>query len=295
MAQDPTANPYEPPLGGDFDHDRELASPEWEYEQQRTTYALCRLGFGIVSAALVLACFSTLLTFLAVFGFRHVVRAIVTTQAWHWIDAPIVWGSLVGTYLLWGRWRQRGWQRRSGLLVLMCFVDGTLWLLEHAVELGIHEGEVRHEWMRSQLGQALGWAEFTLMARLACDLLAHLGIDQAPEAGKATRSLAATGAVVWFICFLRRTRFDTWPLVDQGINSAETLLLTMGVHMIWSITLIQVTALTIAATRQTSRALREMEREHQDQGMLRSASERGEFPGPSPSAKPKSDRDSLDW
>ncbi|MDR3638739.1 MAG: hypothetical protein P4L84_33340 [Isosphaeraceae bacterium] len=278
MEQDRTTNPYRPPIFPG--EDRESSSPEIEHEQQRLTYSLCRVGFGILSFALVLACFTSLLWLLPWFGARNVVRAIVNTRAWAWIDVPIVWGSLVGTYLLWGRWRERGWQRRSGLLLLMCFVDSALWFLEHATDLGIHEGEVGHEWLRNQLGQALGWAEFTLIAGLACDLLAHLGVDQAPEAGKATRSLAATGAVVWLILFLKRTAWRKgWPLLDGGIDSPETLLLTMGSHMIWAITLIQVTALTIAATRQTTRILRDMEREHQEHEMLRSSSEHSDFLG----------------
>lgn len=294
MEKDTPTNPYQPPFtAGD---DSAFPSPELDHERQRWTYTLCRLGFGVLSVALVLACCTSLLWLLSWFGARNIMRAIVMTRAWHWIDVPIVWGSLVGTYLLWGRWNERGWQRRSGLLLLMCFVDAALWLFEHANDLGLHEGEIGHEWLRSQLGEALGWAEFTLMAGLACDLLAHLGVEQAPEAGKATRSLSATGAVVWMILFLERTAWrQGWPLLDQGIHSPETLLLTMGTRMIWAITLIQVTALTIAATRQTHRVLREMERDQQEHELLRSPSESAEFASRSLSGKAKSERDPLDY
>ena len=100
---------------------------EQEREQERQTYRLCRLGFAILSFALVIACLSTLLTLLALLGGRPLVPLLQNSPLWKWVDAPIVWGSLVGTYLLWGRWDNPSWQRRSGLLVVMGVVDVVLW------------------------------------------------------------------------------------------------------------------------------------------------------------------------
>ena len=60
-------------------------------------------------------------------------------------------------------------------------------------------------WLRSNLGQALGWAEFALMASLSGDYLVHLGLDQAEDSAKSTRSLAATGAVIWMLRFCEPT------------------------------------------------------------------------------------------
>ena len=87
----------------------------------------------------------------------------------------------------------------------MGLVDLVLWFLEHGNDLELRLGDVGHDWFRSHLGEALGWAEFALITSLACDFLVHLGIDQAREAGKATRSLAATGAVVWMLLFSMQT------------------------------------------------------------------------------------------
>src|SRR6478736_5849645 len=105
----------------------------------------------------------------------------------------------------------------------MCFVDGILWLLEHGNQIGLQLTDVGHDWLRSELGQALGWAEFALLASLSGDLMAHFGVEHAPEAGKATRSLAATGAAVWFLFFLEQTAWG-WPLRARGVDTPEAIL-----------------------------------------------------------------------
>ncbi|MEJ7638642.1 MAG: hypothetical protein WKF75_11865 [Singulisphaera sp.] len=236
---------------------------EQEREEQRRTYLLCRLGFAILSVALVLACISWALSMAGPF-----VGWVRRSAFLHWFGTPIVWGSLVGTYLLWGRWNHRSWQRRSGLLLLMSLVDLILWFLEHGNDLSLRLGDVGHEWFRSHLGQALGWAEFALITSLACDFLVHLGIDQAREAGKATRSLAATGAVIWMLLFSMLTNWRGWPLAPRGAMTPEMFLLGLGTEVIWMITLLQVTALTIAAWRQSTRALLEMDRDDQEYDLL---------------------------
>ncbi len=285
-----TNNPYQSPQFPDEPH--EFNTPETERERQRLTYQLCRLGFGLLSGALVVASVTSVLGLLFLFmGRGGVGNQIMESAIWKWSHVPVVWGSLIGAYLLWGRWKARAWQRRSGLLLLMCIVDAALWFLEHANEFGLHEGRVDYLWLRNELGEALGWAEFALLATLSCQMLAHLGVEQAPEAGKATRSLAATGAVVWMIFFLQCTDWRNLGAQDHPrIRGAEGVLLYFGTHMIFTLVLIQVTALTIAATRQLNRVLLEMDREDREPELLRSSSELGEPPG----KKPQSNRDSWD-
>jgi hypothetical protein len=251
---------------------------ELEREQQRWAYQLCRTGFAILSIALIAACLCTLLSFTrnfgVLFGFRFDARWIFHSAWWRWADVPIVWGCLVGWYLLWGRWSEPGWQRRSGLLVLMGTADLVLWFLDHGAALGLRLEDVGHRWLRDQLGHALGWSEFALTASLTCDFLAHLGVDHAPDAGKATRSLAATGAVIWMLLFWQQTDWKQgWPLQGQGIHSWEMLLLTLASDLIWTMTLIQVTALSVAAARQGSSILAELDREDREHDLLRSPSD----------------------
>jgi hypothetical protein len=50
-------------------------------------------------------------------------------------------------------------------------------------------------------------------------------------------------------------------------------LLVYGSSLIWTITLIQVTAMVISAVRQSSLVLQEMDHEDQDQDLLRSRSD----------------------
>src|SRR3954470_15133152 len=95
---------------------------EQEREEQRRTYVLCRLGFAILSIALALACISWALS-MAGFLLFPIVGRIRRSAFLYWVDPPLGWGSLVGTYLLWGRWSHPSWQSRSGLLLVMGLVD----------------------------------------------------------------------------------------------------------------------------------------------------------------------------
>jgi hypothetical protein len=244
---------------------------DFEREQERQRYRICRLGFATLSFALVVACLTTMLSLPRIFAGRAFLPWLHNSAWWKWVDAPIVWAFLVGTYLLWGRWNNPSWQRRSGLLVLMGLVDVVLWLLEHGGSLGLRTEEVGHLWLRESLGQALGWAEFMLVASLSCEMLVHLGVTQAAETGKATRSLAVTGSVVFFLFFCEMTDWHAWPLVEHR-PTPQGLLLFLGQTMIGTITLIQVTALAIATARQCAAVLREMDREDDEHDPLKSAS-----------------------
>jgi hypothetical protein len=243
-------------------------------DSQRQSYQLCRLGFAILSFALVLACFTSILEVVYKFEGHSFVDWIISMGWFRLVGPTIVWGSLIGTYLLWGRWNDSGWQRRVGLLLVMSVVDVVLWAMDHGDALNLQIGDFGHRWLRNHLGQALGWAEFALIASLAGDVLGHLGVEPAREASKSTRALAATGAVVWMLLFCQRTDWHRgWPLQGPRRGSIEAFLLDLGSTMIWTITLIQVTALTIAATRETSRALSEMELEDRQDDLFRSPSE----------------------
>ena len=244
-----------------------------EREQFRKTYLVSRLGFTLLAVALGLACGTSLLDLFGTFDPGLVLR-IERSDWYRWLDLPIVWGSLVGASLLWGRWEEVSWQRRSGLLLVMSLADVGLWVLAHAGALGRGELSIGHEWLRYHLGEALGWAEFALLASLASDYLGHLGVEEAAESAKAARSMAATGAVVWMLVFCERTHWARgWPLQPhRPLRSLEVLLLIHGWKLIWTITLIQVTALVISATRQSSRVLAEIQREDEADDPLRSRS-----------------------
>ena len=240
-----------------------------EREHLRKTYQLCRTGFFFLAVSLVPASIMMLLTMVGLLGDRGLFQRIVNSPWNHWVSTVSVWGSLVGTMLFWARWDHKSWQRRTGFLLFMCLVDMVLWFMDQSE--GQAPGQVN--WLRSNLGQALGWAEFALLASLSGDYLVHLGLDQAEDSAKSTRSLAATGAVVWMLQFCESTNWDGgWPLRPRMFGM-QSWLLFLGSELIWTITLIQVTALVIAAFRQSNRTLGEMEREDQDHELLQFPSE----------------------
>jgi hypothetical protein len=244
-----------------------------EREQLRKTYQLCRLGFLIIAGALVLACFISLLDLYGRFD-RSLDIWIRQSGISQWIDAPIVWGCLIGATLLWGRWDHVSWQRRAGLFLVMNLVDVGLWFVSRADAMGPQAGEFGHEWLRSSLGVALGWGEFALLSSLTCDYLTHLGVEHARDSDRSTRSMAATGAMVWLLYFCQRTNWrGGWPLQFHQGRGLDGFLVFYGYQLIWTITLIQVTALVISAVRQSTTVLEEIEREDQESDLLRSRSD----------------------
>ena len=52
----------------------------------------------------------------------------------------MILAMLVGPYALWGRWPDRAWIRRSGLLIVVGLVDVILFGLDHLQELGLGRG-----------------------------------------------------------------------------------------------------------------------------------------------------------
>jgi hypothetical protein len=244
-----------------------------EREQLRKTYQLCRLGFAITAFGLALACFGSVLGLVGFFN--RDLSIWIHTQMWYqWLRTPIVWGGLIGTTLLWGRWNHASWQRRVGLLLLMCLTNLALWFVARGDAMGLQVGDVGHGWLRENVGIALGWGKFALLSSLSCGYLVHLGVDHASDSDKSTRSMAATGALVWMLFFSQQTDWGGgWPLKPRRIGGLEGDLLVYGFRLIWTITLIQVTAMVISAVRQSTHVLDEMDREDQDLDLLRSRSD----------------------
>ena len=118
------------------------------------------------------------------------------------VDVPITWGSLLGVTLLWGRFdHARGWQRRVGPLLVMS--SGSRRVVAARSRRGTgtrRRGGVGHDWLRGNLGQALGWAETRAHGRPLCDYLEHLGVEDFPasRASRRDRSTALT-APSWLL------------------------------------------------------------------------------------------------
>ena len=245
-----------------------------ERDQLRKSYEVCRVAFGFLSAALLIACFDALMPVLA--SFQGELAGLIRSSTWyHWLDVPITFGSFFGVMLLWGRFDHPGWRRRVGLLMIMSMVDVALWYAEHATELDLVPRPFAHRWICLSIGHSLGWAEFALMAGLACDYLDHLGVENVRESGKSTRSMAATGAFVWLLFFFQHTNwFAGWPLIPHARpRSIEVVLLYYAQTLIWAITLVQVTALLLSAARMSGQVVAEMKAEDDNDDPLKPRSE----------------------
>jgi len=248
-----------------------------------------RFGFSMIGLALVVASLSTIGQMILFFrGIRMPLGAILGIPQWELIEGgAIVWISLFGVVLLCGRWPDESWSRRSGLLLLMCLVDAVLWLLDHSTDLGLSDLKVEHEWLRDAMGRALGWSEFALIASLAGDSAAHHGQPQAADFAKAVRSLATTGAMVWFMYFYFRTNWNPplWPLRERPLDP-NSFMLFLGWMVLVAVLLVQTTGLTLLAGRSCGRALREIAAEERASDILPSRSEAGweEFNPPSKSS-----------
>jgi hypothetical protein len=246
-----------------FDSDR---------EQARKTYQLCRFGFSSYGAALLVAAIMAVIDMLWIFRLEQV-RWIHNLPWLQYLDTPIVWCRLVGALLLWGRWDHKSWQRRSGLLLVLCLADAAMWFIARGEALGLHGGDIGHEWLRHMIREAMSWGRMALLSSLAGDYLVHLGVENARESDKLTRSMTVTGALVWMLFVCQQTQWQAWPLQVRGIGNLESMLLMHGFSLIYTITLIQVTALVISAARQSSVVLAEMDREDQDDDLLRPQSD----------------------
>ncbi len=236
------------------------------------------LGFSTLGLALLIASLTTIGWLVLLFSGRpQPLGAVFGIPHWDLYEqSAIVWGSLTGVALLWGRWPDRNWQRRSGLLLLMLLVDVALWSMEHATELGLSEVKMGHEWFRHSLTNAINWSEMALIAGLAAEMASNLGEPRAIEFGKASRSLSTTGAMLWFTFFYFQTDWSPpfWPLRERPLNPGSIMLL-LGWLVLVAINFVQVTALSLLAGRSCGRVLREMIAEDRRKDLLPSRSEAG--------------------
>lgn len=230
---------------------------EHRHDDYLKTYRLSRTAFLFLAIGLVP---TAMLRILFVVGQldRRIFGLLQQLPGLEWLPTLTTWTILVGVTLLWGRWDNASWQRRTSLLMSLCLVDVAIWFLDLSDPRGVGDSA----WFREQVGNALGWAEFALLASLSGDLLTHLGVEQADESAKSTRSLSASGAMIWLLLFYETANLrDGWPIKLNPQVPRQTVLLDLGTELIWTVCLIQVTALVVAALRQTDRQVRDMEAE----------------------------------
>jgi uncharacterized membrane protein len=243
-----------------------------ELEQLRPRYGLCRAGFGLIALSIALLCLSNACHLAQLLSQNPFLKQFLDSSFWNWaVGAPITWASLLGSYLLWGRWKEPEWQRRAGLLVLMNFIDLITWFVQNREAFGLGTGELRHAWLMNQVTVILGWSEMLLMSGLATDLILHLGEEQQPEISRASQTLSILGLGLAVIMLLLRTAWD-WPLRPLPPNHL-TIMMYLGSELLMTMTAFQVTAVSIMAARRCGQYLRELDRYESNHDLLKSRSE----------------------
>ncbi len=202
---------------------------------------------------------------------------LIWLRQWEFPESSlVVLGSLTGVALLWGRWPDLHWQRRSGLLLLLCLADLVSWTADHAIRLGFSEVDIGHDYFRYSLGVAIGWSEFALISSMAAEMAGLLGDHRAFELGKAARSLTTLTATIWLLFFLLITNWNApvWPLRQFPMDD-----LTGNLYRCWSlfhtILLVQVTLLCLGAARSCGQSVRKMAAEDRANEAVHLPSEQG--------------------
>lgn len=230
-------------------------------------YRSSRLGFFLLAAGLILVCAVDVPALAC-----RLMGPPARFQFWRWmretglttvVAAATPWATLAGSTVLWAAWDSPGWRRRAGLLMTMCLVDVGSWFLA----LDDPNFQRPHAFLSLQIGAALGWAQFALLATLSAEILAHFGEEGAEESARATRSLAATGAVLWLLLFFETTDLRAgWPIRPNPWISPHALLLQLGSEVVHAICLVQATALVIAAFRRLNREIPSVDEEAEAAG-----------------------------
>lgn len=225
-------------------------------------YRTSRLGFFLLASGLVVVCAVDVPALIC-----RLMGQATLIQFWTWmresgvsrlVSAAAPWTTLAGSALLWAAWDSPRWRRLAGVLMTMCLFDVGSWFLD----LGDPDARRPDAYLRYQIGAALGWAQFALLATLSGEMLTHLGEEAANDTAKSTRSLAATGAVLWLLLFFETTDLRAgWPLRPNMWMSPHGYLLRVASDVIHAICLLQATGLVVAAFARLHREVPRAEEE----------------------------------
>lgn len=283
MAADPFANPsddldrwYGPP-----GHD--LGDPWHAPADQRATerrqLRRYQAGFAVLGFALVIASLFGVGALLGIFLliFFRTNQLLQALRPWDFaVESSVVFTSFLGACLLWGRWPDGRWGRRSGLLLMMCLTDVLMWSLDHAVWLGLASTPFGHDHFREALGRTLGWCQYALILSLAVEMATRFGEERAADFGRAVGSLITVGAVSWLFYFYNSTdwRPPVWPLRPVPLRQGP-FLMRLGNDVLSTVVLVQVTMACLYAGRTCGAAVRALEAEDRADEPFLSRSEAG--------------------
>jgi hypothetical protein len=256
----------------------DFAAWDLQPEDPRPRIRACQVGLGLIALALGLLCVSNAAFLSRMFGGGQAIAPILNHPLWRWgLGTTIPWAALLGSYLLWGRWRDGSWQWRAGSLVLLNGIDAGLWVLDNGADLGLKLPSIEsHQWFTFILTLATGWLELGLTASLASEALKRIG--QTPAEGVSIPrarawSLVVVGLLMWLMIVVGLTVWWHWPMVPRlgrGRGGELRLLVLLSIVM-QTILTFQVCAQALGGSRLCRRAI--AAHEHPDLDLLKSRSE----------------------
>jgi hypothetical protein len=241
---------------------------DWEYDdsEHTTRYRLCRAGFALSALGLALMSIDSIFWLAVIFTRNWQVLHLVRSPYYDWsVGVTITWSTLLGPFLLWGRWSEPRWRRRAGLLVVLNLLDVGYWVLRHGALFGLYKGELPHPYLISNLVLASSWVQFGLFASLADDVAAHLGARRGPEPEMRARTLSTAGGAVWVISMLSLTDWRHWPLNERFTPLWP--LLRIGTFVLRVVASFQAAVLCLVACRACSQILRDLGHSPHDAGL----------------------------
>ncbi len=248
-----------------------------EHVDYRPRYRLCRVGLFLAAVASgVMA--SEDLGFLGFLLTLHrPIHEFLSSPGWLWFGGTaMAWTALLGSYLLWGRWSEPDWQKRSGTLVLIALCGVGVWVWQHREAFGLFgQGHPQTDWTTEIARKGLRWGWLLLLTGLAADVAVHLGREEAQESRASLYALITAGMAVWVFHVINSTDWaGGWPLRPGGFRQTTWLML-LGVTGLRSLSAFLVTALSLLASRECGRIVRELDQAEKGLDLFPTPSESG--------------------
>ncbi len=250
-------------------------------------YGICRLAFRLGAIAVGLQSADILIRigslFVLVFGqamaaanahgqpafLKQNLRLLMVLQDSRWglfIGTPISLSAAIAAYLLIGRWRDSGWNRRVVLLALMNTFDVYLWAAQNARHLEWAIPAIHNSWV-GYCVSVLQWFELMLFGSLAADVAIHLGRAEAEKKEQKSRSFAMVGLAIWSLVLLIGTRLRPGALPAFRLPVREAYFLALMSEVTLALTAFQVMILCLLASRDCSQILHELRDKEQESGL----------------------------
>lgn len=256
----------------------------------RPRYRLSRLGFLLAGLASGLMTFDAAVHLATLLWPDWPLAGLVSAGTWHLGGGgTIVVAAVLGSYLLWGRWREPSWQARSGLLVLLALAGAVAWVLQQATALGLEGVDFPREWAY-HLRIGLRWGWMALLAGLAADVVVHLGREEGHDTRASIYALVLASAVIWGLDLLHHTEWaGVWPPRRRPFWSPLTWPLWLALNGLRGLAGFFLTSLALLAARECTTLIRELDRTEAAHDLFPSPSEAAGaalLPGPRDRVEP---------